>query len=896
MTGTTPATTKMNRLDYKEPDFFIRHVDLEFDIHDGETFVTSVMTVERNGTHANPLVLDGHKLETLAVEIDAQPLAPVTGYQADEKTLTLPTADNAFTLKTRVKIEPEKNTALEGLYKSDGMWCTQCEATGFRAITWFIDRPDNMASYKVKVVADQASPVLLSNGNMIDQGVTADGRHYTVWDDPAPKPSYLFALVAADLDHLEDKFTTQSGRDVTLRIYAASKDKDKLDFAMDSLKRSMRWDEVNYGREYELDLFNIVAVGNFNMGAMENRSLNIFNTAYVLAHPRTQEDRAFAGVESVIAHEFFHHWTGNNVTLRDWPELTLKEGLTVFRDQSFSADMGSAAINRIENVQGLRLAQFKQDAGPLAHPLRSDEYESINNFYTATVYDKGAEVIGMFKTLLGAQTYRAATDLYFQRFTGKAVTCDDFVQCMEDASGRDMSQFKLWYTQAGTPRLEATWTHDAATQELTLTLTQKAPENRPDNLPVVIPVRFGIVGPQGGDLKLDAQGRTETVLELTQEQQVFTFGNIPAGAVPSILRGFSAPVNLNAPYSDDQLLHLMVHDSDGFNQREACQKFILQEMLVQVDNARNGQPVTVAPKVIDALRAMINRPGMDKQLLALMLDIPDYNNLVRKSQPIHPAATRTVEKAFNTAIRTQLAAELETLYRSHQSSLPWSYDMASVGQRAVQNRALAYMTADETVNNPAMMAIAQTQFDGADNMTDKNAALQALLRMEYRSSIAQNALAQFYKDHKDDELVIDKWFGMSVAHAKEDAVVEAWTLMNHPAFQNASPNRIRALVGGVLSTPEAFHQQGGWGYAFVTNQIMALDSKNPQTAARFVDPLADYKQYAQPWQGRMQAALQLVASQPNLSTDVSDKLKRILGADYPAPAVRTGTAPAAPQP
>lgn len=896
MTSTTPASTKMNRLDYKEPDFFIRHVDLEFDIHDGETFVTSVMQVVRNGTHTNPLVLDGHKLETLAVEIDTQALAPVTGYQADEKTLTIPTADNSFTLKTRVKIEPEQNTELEGLYKSDGMWCTQCEATGFRAITWFLDRPDNMASYKVKVVADQASPVLLSNGNMVDQGVTADGRHYTVWDDPAPKPSYLFALVAADLDHLEDKFTTQSGRDVTLRIYAASKDKDKLDFAMDSLKRSMRWDEVNYGREYELDLFNIVAVGNFNMGAMENRSLNIFNTAYVLAHPRTQEDHAFAGVEGVIAHEFFHHWTGNNVTLRDWPELTLKEGLTVFRDQSFSADMGSAAINRIENVQGLRLSQFKQDAGPLAHPIRSDEYESINNFYTATVYDKGAEVIGMFKTLLGAQTYRAATDLYFQRFTGKAVTCDDFVQCMEDASGRDMSQFKRWYSQAGTPRVEATWTHDAATQKLALTLTQKAPENRPGNLPVVIPVRFGIVGPQGGDLALDAQGHTEAVLELTHPQQVFTFDNVPAGAVPSILRGFSAPVHLRTDHSDDELLHLMVHDSDGFNQRDACQQFILEEMLTQVDNARNGQPVVVAPKVIDALRAMINRPGMDKQLLALMLDIPGYSDLAQKSQPINPDAIKAVEKAFNTEIRTKLAAELKVLNQSNQSSLPWSYDVASVGQRALQNKALYYMTADETVNNATMMVVAQMQFAYADNMTDKGAALRALLRMDYNAPYAVNGLNDFYRLYKDDELVIDKWFGMSVAYAKEDAVTKALSLIQHPAFQKASPNRIRALVGGVFNTPEAFHKQDGSGYAFVAHQIMALDSKNPQTAARFVDPLADYAQYAQPWQNKMKAALQMAASQPNLSTDVSDKLKRILGTDYPAPAAGTGTAPATPQP
>ncbi len=885
-----PAPQK-NRLDYKEPDFFIRHVDLEFDIRDGETFVTAVMKVERNGTHTNPLVLDGNKLETLSVDVDGQTLAAVTGYQVTDETLTIPTADDVFELKTRVKIEPEKNTELEGLYKSDSMWCTQCEATGFRNITWFLDRPDNMASYKVKVVADQASPVLLSNGNMIDQGVGADGRHYTVWNDPAPKPSYLFALVAADLDHIEDTFTTMSGRDVTLRIYAEAKDKDKLAFAMDSLKRSMRWDEVNYGREYELDLFNIVAVGNFNMGAMENRSLNIFNTAYVLAHPRTQTDAAFADVEGVIAHEFFHHWTGNNVTLRDWPELTLKEGLTVFRDQSFSSDMGSAAINRIENVQDLRARQFKQDAGPLAHPIRADEYESINNFYTGTVYQKGSEVIRMIKTLIGDQNYRKATDLYFQRFTGKAVTCDDFVQCMEDASGYDMSQFKLWYSQAGTPSVEASWTHNAAMRTLSLTLTQKAPANKPDNLPVVIPVRFGIVGPQGGDLKLDWQGNTETVLELTQEQQTFTFDNIPAGSVPSLLRGFSAPVILKADYSDDNLRHLMVHDSDGFNQWEAGHQLVLKEMLVQVDNAKAGKPVVVDPAIIDALRGMISRPGMDKQLLALMLAIPGYNDLSQKSQPINPDAIQTVEKAFTTAIRTGLATELQALYQANDVKTSWTYDVASVARRALKNVALYYLTADETANNPALSTTATTQYNTADNMTDQSAGLRALLRMDYSSPDAKTALDGFYQSFKADELVIDRWFGMSISFAGKDAVTQALTLAQHPDFQNATPNRIRALVGGVIGAPEAFHNLNGTGYAFIAGQIIGLDPKNPQTAARFVDALSDYAQYADPWQSKMKAALQMVASQPKLSTDVDDKLKKILGADYPAKSQPGAAAP-----
>ena len=886
MTSTTPMK---NRHDYKAPDFFIREVELGFDIRDGETFVTSKMKVERNGTHTNPLVLDGNKLETLAVILDGQLLAATTGYQTDDKTLTLPTADDSFVLETKVKIIPEDNKALGGLYKSHGLWCTQCEATDFRGITWFVDRPDNMASYKVTVIADKSAPVLLSNGNLVDQGDTPDGRHYTVWHDPAPKPSYLFALVAGALDHIEDHFTTMSGRDVTLRVYAEAKDKEKLAFAMDSLKRSMRWDEVNYGREYELDLFNIVAVDYFNMGAMENRSLNIFNTAYVLAHPKSQSDAAFAAVEGVVAHEFFHHWTGNNVTLRDWPELTLKEGLTVFRDQSFSSDMGSAAVNRIENVQGLRAAQFKQDSGPLAHAIRADQYESINNFYTSTVYDKGAEVIRMIHTLIGADNYRDATDLYFQRHTGQAVTCDDFVQCMEDASGYDMTQFKLWYSQAGTPTVDASWTHDAATNEFTLTLKQAVPPTpgQPVKLPMVIPVLVGLIDPQGKPIALDMQGHTDIVLELTQDQQTFTFSNVPTGSVPSLLRNFSAPVILNAPYSDDDLRHLMVHDTDGFNQWESGNRLILKEMLAQVDHAKAGRPVTVSADIIDALRGMISRPGVDKQLLAQMLDIPSYSELAQGSKPIHPEAIKSVEKAFNTAIRTELGAELLSLYQANDIKTPWTYDMDAVGRRAVKNTALYYLSADDSVNDPAVTTMAATQYKTADNMTERGAGLRALMRMNFKSAEATAALDNFYQSFKGDDLPINTWFGMNVSYAGKDAVAAAINIVQHPDFQNASPNRIRSVVGAVMGAPAAFHNQDGSGYAYIARQIMALDGQNPQTAARFVDPLADYSQYAQPWQGKMKAALQMVASQPTLSTDVDDKLKKILGADYPAKTIPT---------
>ncbi|QQG36487.1 MAG: aminopeptidase N [Micavibrio aeruginosavorus] len=893
MAASAPALK--NRLDYKAPDFLSPEIYLEFDVRDGETFVTATTRIMKNGQHNNPLVLDGRKLETLEVEIDGLPLAPVTGYEIAGETLTLHPASDSFILKTKVKIKPEENTALAGLYKSNGLWCTQCEAQDFRNITWFIDRPDNMASFKVKVIADPSEHVLLSNGNLVAQGPTADGRHFTLWEDPAPKPCYLFALVAGKLDHIEDTFTTMSGRDVTLRIYAESKDKDKLDFAMDSLKRAMRWDEVNYGREYELDLFNIVAVDYFNMGAMENRSLNIFNTVYVLAHPKTQTDSAYAGVEGVIAHEFFHHWTGNNVTLRDWPELTLKEGLTVFRDESFSTDMGSAAINRIENVQYLRAAQFKEDAGPMAHPIRADEYESINNFYTSTVYRKGAQVIGMIKTLIGDQNYRKGTDLYFQRHTGQAVTCDDFVQAMEDASGYDMSQFKLWYSQAGTPIVDTSWTHNALTNQLTLTLTQRPPVNKPNNLPVVIPVRMGIVTSQGRDLPLNAQGDTSTVLELTQDRQIFVFDNVPAGSVPSLLRDFSAPVILNAPYSDDELRHLMVYDSDGFNQWEAGNQLMLKEMLAQIDQAEAGKPVTVKPAIIDALRDMINRPGMDKELLSLMLSTPGYGILAQKRAAINPEAIKAVEDAFTTAIRTELASELMALYQANNLQIPYSYDVQSVGRRALKNTALYYLCADETVKDPALETLAAQQYNGADNMTDRSAGLRALLRMNHKSGTATAALNDFYQTFRNDSTPLDSWFSMNVTYARKDAIQVANQMKQHPDFQNASPNRLRALIGGVVSAPNAFHNKDGSGYQYIADEIVDLDGKNPQTAARFVDFFADFRKYQGPWQDQMKAALTKIAQQPRISTDVDEKLKKILGADYPRkPAAIIAPAPNGP--
>lgn len=890
----TAAAAIKNRHDYKEPDFFIRKVNLETDIRNGQAFVRSVMSIERNGNHDRPLVLDGNKLETLEVEHDGWPLALNTGYQLTENSLTIPVADDTFTITTRVKIVPEDNTALAGLYKSNGMWCTQCEAQDFRNITWFIDRPDNMASYKVKIIADKSSPVLLSNGNLVDQGDTPDGRHYAVWDDPAPKSSYLFALVAADLDHIEDTFTTMSGRDVTLRIYAEPKDKDKLAFAMDSLKRAMRWDEINYGSEYELDLFNIVAVDYFNMGAMENRSLNIFNTKFVLAHPRTQTDSQFFDVERVVSHEFFHHRTGNDVTLRDWPELTLKEGLTVYRDQSFSADMGCANTVRIDQAIDLRHSQFAEDAGPKAHPIRADEYKSINNFYTSTVYEKGAEVIRMINTLIGGQNFRKATDLYFQRHTGQAVTCDDFVQCMEDASGYDMTQFKLWYSQAGTPKVSASWSHNPQTNKLTLELKQTVPPTpgQPHKLPMVIPVRTGIVGPNGQDIVLNPDGDTSVVLELNKSSQTYVFDNVPLGSVPSLLRGFSAPVILKAPYSNDNLKHLMAHDSDGFSRWEAGHQLMLKEMLAQVDEYEAGNPATVSQELLNVFKGILTQPGNDKQMTAMMLDLPGYSELAQKRAIINPEAITAVEKTFTDALRVHLSQEFLDVHNAQAPTTAYHYDVAAVGQRALRNTTLYYLSANNDAKTAATMALAEAQYKNADNMTERAAGLKALLRMDRAAPESIAALADFYQEYKTDASPLDSWFTYNILYAGEDAVKAAQTMKQHPDYQNASPNRIRAVIGAVAGVPESFHNKDGSGYNFIADEIIDLDPKNPQTAARFVDMFSNLRKMAEPWQTEMKTAMVRIASQPQLSTDVSEKLEKILGVDYP----QKGQGPAAPTP
>ncbi|MEO8327523.1 MAG: aminopeptidase N, partial [Nitrospirota bacterium] len=639
----------------------------------------------------------------------------------------------------------------EGLYKSGGNWCTQCEAEGFRRITFFPDRSDNMATYTTKIIADQiAAPVLLSNGNLVDHGPMDDQRHYAVWEDPFPKPSYLFALVGGDLACIDDTFVTASGRQVALCIYADAKDLDKLDHAMASLKRSMTWDEEVYGREYDLDLFNIVAVDDFNMGAMENKSLNIFNTKYVLAHPHTATDADYEGVEGVIAHEYFHNWTGNRVTCRDWFQLCLKEGLTVFRDQEFSGDMGSQAVNRISNVRNLRMSQFPEDAGPMAHPPRPNQFVTINNFYTATVYSKGAELNRMLHTLLAKESFRKASDLYFERFDGQAVTVEDWVHCMEEASGRDLSQFMLWYTQAGTPTVKANWSHDHAKQIFTLTLEQIVPTipNQSTGQPRHIPVSFGLVGPNGQDV---SQG----MLELTQAKQAFTFENILPDCVPSLFRHFSAPVNLEAPYTDDQLRHLMVHDRDGFNQWEAGNRFLTTKLMAQIDRDERGEDIVVGGDVLDSFRRILQRTDMDQELMSLALSLPVYQEMAPNRKVIDPQAILKVRKTFLETVGRELHDEFLEMYNTNYDPGK-TYDRADAGRRSLQNTALAYLSHSGDAD---VAKLAVKQYSQANNMTDRYAALTIIINMDEAHSYRDGVTQHFYYQFANEALVVDKWIG-----------------------------------------------------------------------------------------------------------------------------------------
>ncbi len=861
----TPQTIYLK--DYQEPAYTAQHIDLDFNISEERTLVTAKTQFKKTRAGDETLVLNGEHMVLKAVSLDGKILENDKDYTLDETSLTIlaPSFDE-FTLEVATEINPAANTALEGLYKSGGAYCTQCEAEGFRRITYALDRPDVMQTFKVRIEADKKDcPVLLSNGNLIEDGDVDGERHFAVWHDPFPKPCYLFALVAGDLVHIEDTFRTCKGRDVVLRIYVRDGDETQCGHAMTSLKKSMKWDEDVYGRVYEYDGFNIVAVSDFNMGAMENTSLNIFNTALVLAHPETATDHDFMRVEGVVAHEYFHNWTGNRITCRDWFQLSLKEGLTVFRDQEFSSDMNSRGVQRIDDVTHLRRMQFPEDAGPLAHPVRPDQFITINNFYTMTVYEKGAEVIRMQHTLLGPETYRKATDLYFDRHDGQAVTCEDFVQCMADASGRDMGQFFRWYTQAGTPEIKASGRYDEESKTYTLSLSQSlAPTpGQKEKQPMLIPVRVGLLGPNGDDM-------AEELLELSEEKQDFVFENIPSQPVPSILRGFSAPVKLTTDINEAGLRFLMVHDNDGFNRWEAGQTYALRVLNRLIDAQDGGVEYNDVPAdFLDVYGALLDQalmPGVDKALLARSLTLPDVAFIGQHREQVDPTAIYAVREKVIEAIARKHGEQLRKVYDTNRTVDPFQNDFEAIARRSLQNCVLRYL------NDPALLKL---QYDQANNMTDRAAALAALADMNVPAR--EEAFADFYERFKTYPLVVDKWFAMQAAAVRADTIHDVRKLKAHPDFTMTNPNRVRSLYAAfAMNNPVSFHDGSGSGYDFLTEAVIELNAINPQIAARMLTPFKEWRRYTPDRRAKMKACLERIAAIPDITSDVYEIVSKSL--------------------
>ncbi|MGE8312984.1 MAG: aminopeptidase N, partial [Pseudomonas protegens] len=859
---------------------------LTFELFEDHSLVHAQLVMRRNparGAGLPPLVLDGQQLELLSVSLSDQALS-ASDYQLDDSHLTLHPTSASFTLDTSVRIHPESNTALEGLYKSSGMFCTQCEAEGFRKITYYLDRPDVMSKFTTTVVAEQHSyPVLLSNGNPIASGPGEDGRHWATWEDPFMKPAYLFALVAGDLWCVEDSFRTQSGRDVALRIYVEPENIDKCQHAMNSLKKSMRWDEETYGREYDLDIFMIVAVNDFNMGAMENKGLNIFNSSAVLARAETATDAAHQRVEAIVAHEYFHNWSGNRVTCRDWFQLSLKEGFTVFRDAGFSADMNSATVKRIQDVAYLRTHQFAEDAGPMAHAVRPESFIEISNFYTLTVYEKGSEVVGMIHTLLGAEGFRKGSDLYFERHDGQAVTCDDFVKAMEDANGVDLTQFKRWYSQAGTPRLAVSESYDAAAKTYSLTFRQSCPQtpDKVEKLPFVIPVALGLLDSTGADMALRLAGEaaaqgSSRVLSVTEAEQTFTFVDIAEHPLPSLLRGFSAPVKLSFPYNRDQLMFLMQHDSDGFNRWDAGQQLSVQVLQELIAQHQQGRALVMDERLVAALGTVLADDSLDQAMVAEMLSLPGEAYLTEISEV---ADVEAIHAAREFA-RQQLADSLfDALWKRYQANRQVSKATAYVAEsehfarRALQNIALSYLM---LTHKPEVLAAAIEQFDSADNMTERLTALAVLVNSPFEAEKAK-ALEVFAENFKDNALVMDQWFSVQAGSPLPGGLERVKALMQHPAFNIKNPNKVRALVGAFAGQNLInFHAADGSGYRFLADLVIQLNGFNPQIASRQLAPLTRWRKYDSARQALMKGELERIRASGELSSDVFEVVSKSL--------------------
>jgi aminopeptidase N len=877
-------TAVRHRLDYQPPAFVVDAVRLEFDLDPGATLVTAHLAFRRNGAtspeEARPaFVLDGEQQDVVRVELDGLALAGPR-FAVGPHTLTLFDPPTSGTLTVQTRLSPAGNVALEGLYLSSGVFCTQCEAEGFRRITFFPDRPDVLARYTVTLRADCAAyPVLLCNGNLVAQGMLDGHRHFATWHDPFPKPSYLFALVAGDLAALEDEFTTRSGRRVALRIYSKPRNLPRCRHAMASLKQSFRWDEERFGREYDLDTFMIFCADDFNMGAMENKGLNIFNSRLVLADPATATDEDYAAILSVVGHEYFHNWTGNRITCRDWFQLSLKEGLTVFRDQEFSSDMNSRAVERIGAVEYLRREQFPEDAGPMAHSIRPDEYLEINNFYTATVYEKGAEIIRMQHTLLGEERFRRGMDLYFRRHDGQAVTCDDFTQAMQDASGVDLTQFRRWYSQAGTPVLEVKAGFDAAARTYTLDVTQHTPATpgQPRKLPFHIPLAVGLVGEDGRDIPLKLEGEvapvgTTRVLHVRDERQTFRFIDVPGEPVPSLLRGFSAPVTLEFEYSAEMLAFLAEHDSDAVARWDAVQRTLITAIRALARMHRNGRPMALAPVVPRVIGSLLSDRASDPALIALALAMPDPGCVGALEASIDVDGIDAARTFAQRAIADALRADFARVHAERRVRAPYATTPGQTGARRLANVCLRYLCAGD---DAAGIALAVAQFETADNMTDSIAALAAL--SDGTSSERDAVFAQFEARWRDEPLVLDKWFALEAGSGRADALERVRRLLAHPRFNARNPNRVRALVGAfALRNFARFHAADGTGYSFAADEVLALDPTNPQLASAIAGAFNLWKRFPEPRRGLMQAALQQIASAPGLSPDVTEVVTRTL--------------------
>jgi len=875
------AGTARRRLDYRPPAFLIDTLDLAFDLDATATRVTAKLAFRRNSEAAagGALVLDGEQQNDVRVELDGVALSAAR-LELGRRALAVLHPPSAGTLTVHSTIVPANNVALEGLYLSSGAFCTQCEAEGFRRITYFPDRPDILTRYSVTIRADHARyPVLLSNGNLVAKGALDHGRHFATWMDPFPKPSYLFALVAGDLEALEDTFTTMSGRRVALRIYSTKANLPRCRYAMESLKRAFRWDEERFGLEYDLDTFMIFCADDFNMGAMENKGLNIFNSRLVLADPATATDDDYAAIEGVIGHEYFHNWTGNRVTCRDWFQLSLKEGLTVFRDQEFSSDLNSRVVERIGAVEYLRREQFPEDAGPMAHNVRPDEYLEINNFYSATVYEKGAELIRMQHTLLGPDRFRSGIDLYFRRHDGQAVTCDHFVQAMQDASGVDLAQFKRWYSQAGTPKVSVAGTFDAARHTYTLEITQHTPgtPGQASKLPLHIPLAVGLIGPDGRDIPLklageDAPGGNTRVLHVRQPTQSFRFVDVPAKPVASLLRDFSAPVALEFSYTDAELAFLVAHDSDAVNRWDAAQRSFVRATLALAADFRGGRALAVPKTIVDVVGSLVVDSTGDPALIALAITPPDHAYAASAAETIDVDGTQAARDVLQRELAHRLRRELSDAYARCRVAAPYAPVPEQMGARKLANACLRYLCA---AGDAGARGLAVAQFRAADNMTDSIAALAALSDAD---SAERNALFEEFETRwRDEPLVLDKWFALEAMSAREDTLARVKRLLAHPRFNAKNPNRVRSLVGAfALRNFARFHARDGAGYAFAADEVLVLDSTNPQLAAAIAGAFNLWKRFPEPRRGLMQAALQRIAGAPGLSPDVTEVVTRTL--------------------